>query len=725
MKNIIRIFILLLVTGKLTAQTCIVADTCPVAPVQFCDITNNNAELWNETYWLDPVTGLHDLPDAAVDLAFTATDTCANGSITIKFILFLDLDGNGTQETAVGSDSLPGFNTVKYGNVSGAGALRAFDERPVPADQKYGFALETVVNGPATTARVRWNTEAQPGTYIHPELPYGQHKIKWFIADAQGQESICEYNFVVKDCKAPTVVCLNGLSVNIMPNGQITLWAWDFLQYAEDNHTPSNLLQFGIRKAGAGTGFPMDSLGIPSTSVVFNCDEIGDNPIELWSRDQSGNADFCQTIVTVQDINNQCGDTGPLISCATTWCTGTAIGGVTFYAYLNAPGLPPIALTDSMPDANGCVTFPEWAFPASSDYLLYPAKNDDPLNGVNTLDLIRITKHILGLQPLPSPYAMIAADANKSNSITTFDLVEHKKLIQGIYDELPNNTSWRFVDANFVFPNPANPFQTSIPETNSGNVQNITLYLDFIGIKTGDVDCSAAPGFNAPADDRAACVLTLPDAVLLPGESAEIPVRMAQPGEWLGLQTSWQFDPKVLEIEGVVPGNLPGMDETAFFRPQPGMLNAVWFDAVPQAVSTAENLFVLKLKALAPVRLSEALSLATKKLSPEAYTADEAIQKLQLQFNERSDPAGTTAIFPPQPNPTTAGVTIPLRLGQTETVTLELSDLTGKRRWLHQITLPAGTHLYEIPASAMPRAGMYVWRIKAGTTMESGKLVRM
>jgi hypothetical protein len=40
------------------------------------------------------------------------------------------------------------------------------------------------------------------------------------------------------------------------------------------------------------------------------------------------------------------------------------------------------------------------------------------------VDLVLISKHILGLEPLNSPYKMIAADANKSNSITTFDIVE-------------------------------------------------------------------------------------------------------------------------------------------------------------------------------------------------------------------------------------------------------------------------------------------------------------
>ena len=88
---------------------------------------------------------------------------------------------------------------------------------------------------------------------------------------------------------------------------------------------------------------------------------------------------------------------------------------------------------------------------------------------------------------------MIAADANKSGSITTFDIVELRKLILGIYQELPNNTSWRFVDKAFAFPNPNNPFQTTFPENISVASSCMTSHMDddFVGVKVGDVNGTA------------------------------------------------------------------------------------------------------------------------------------------------------------------------------------------------------------------------------------------
>ncbi|MFN8303107.1 MAG: hypothetical protein U0U46_11480 [Saprospiraceae bacterium] len=34
---------------------------CPASPVEFCDLTVNNPQLWNEMYWWDGVIGQHDL----------------------------------------------------------------------------------------------------------------------------------------------------------------------------------------------------------------------------------------------------------------------------------------------------------------------------------------------------------------------------------------------------------------------------------------------------------------------------------------------------------------------------------------------------------------------------------------------------------------------------------------------------------------------------------------
>ncbi len=130
--------------------------------------------------------------------------------------------------------------------------------------------------------------------------------------------------------------------------------------------------------------------------------------------------------------------------------------------------------------------------PGCQTFITKPHRLDGLLNGVSTFDLALISKHILGIDPLPTPYRIIAADANKSNSVTTFDIVVLRKLLLGVDSVLPGNTSWRFVPASFNFPNPQNPF-TVAPFPDSIEVPLFTspvADLDFIGIKVGDVNGS-------------------------------------------------------------------------------------------------------------------------------------------------------------------------------------------------------------------------------------------
>jgi hypothetical protein len=64
---------------------------------------------------------------------------------------------------------------------------------------------------------------------------------------------------------------------------------------------------------------------------------------------------------------------------------------------------------------------------------------------VSTFDLLKIKEFLLGNFDL-SGYRQIAADANRSGSVTTFDMVELRKLILDIIDKLPNyDQPWVFI----------------------------------------------------------------------------------------------------------------------------------------------------------------------------------------------------------------------------------------------------------------------------------------
>ncbi|NJK83829.1 MAG: hypothetical protein HC912_08475 [Saprospiraceae bacterium] len=142
------------------------------------------------------------------------------------------------------------------------------------------------------------------------------------------------------------------------------------------------------------------------------------------------------------------------------------------------------ALATTQTSATG--TYGVYNLETGYDYSLTPYKDDDHLNGISTFDLVLISKHILNVQPLDSPYKIIAADINNSGSITTMDMVLLRRLILTIDQALTNNTSWRFIPADYVFQNPVNPFAENFPEVmNINDLEADKLDLNFVAIKGG------------------------------------------------------------------------------------------------------------------------------------------------------------------------------------------------------------------------------------------------
>ena len=88
------------------------------------------------------------------------------------------------------------------------------------------------------------------------------------------------------------------------------------------------------------------------------------------------------------------------------------------------------------------------------------------------------------------------------------------------------------------------------------------------------------------------------------------------------------------------------------------------------------------------------------------------------------EPENQHLIGIPEPNPTNEGAMLPLQLLETESVLLEVLDISGRLVYRAETSLPAGPVLLEIPAAGLMQAGVYVWRIRAGEVSKAGKIVR-
>jgi HYR domain len=656
---------------------------CPKVPVEACDETANNPQLWNETHWQDKTTKLNDLCEAPAEICITATDACSGAYLNIRYLLFLDLDGDGVMETGINSANLPPANTVYYGNAASAnlsgGVARGFDRRPVDALQKYGFAIQTSVSGSKKTACVRWNTTAKPNEFVPVELPYGTHKIKWIISDGCGNETVCEYPIVVKDCKAPTILCRNGLSTPVMSNGNTLEIATDFfVQNAGDNCTPPNQLTFGVRKAGKGTGFPVDGQGKPVTKLSFDCDELGVQEVEVWAKDHAGNADFCQTYVLIQDNSGVCGKSAGKASISGELRTEGEQGLEEAYVQLNGTptnGTPPVSMLYKT-DQNGIYMF-SYALPISSSYTVAPTKEDNPLNGVSTFDLVLMSKHILGLELLSTPCKMIAADVNKSGSITSSDIVELRKLILGIYKELPNNNSWRFLDRDYVFPDPTNPFAHQFPESKSvADLRNSSSADDFTGIKIGDLNANAVANSLQAIEERAAGTLhfDVEERTVTAGERFEIVLKAEE--SMLGYQFSLLYEG--LELVDILPGGDMRIDNFAVFAKESTLTTS--FDQSETATGNRPE-FALKFRAKRSGKLSELLKISSLITKAEAYDQDDSRFDIALRFNGQYGSVVNNVgfeLYQNQPNPFANKTLIGFHLPESSKAILTVFDGAGK-----------------------------------------------
>ncbi|HOY06878.1 MAG TPA: T9SS type A sorting domain-containing protein [Saprospiraceae bacterium] len=696
--------------------------TVVCANIDTCDVSVNDVRYWNDgDIWWDNGTQQHDLCEKETEVAATAEDLCdtiaPEGGLRFRYLLFLDLDADGTMETVVSSADAATrpVGQVLYNNYQSVnyetGTLRVFDNNS-NLNQRYRFDIEQTANG----AKVIWRNAS--GTRL-PDLPHGTHKIKWIAEDGCGNEAVCEKTFTIRDCKPPVVACAN-VNINLMVGGMATLWANDFYLYGEDNCTPTNILNptLAVIRADQNPDNTYPGGAPANQSVVVTCEDFAAGQpvaVQVWLQDAAGNADFCLAYVDPQDNLQGCQNDPAMASVAGILATEDLDGveeAEVELAVVTPTGQQGIANTSS--NSNGVFLFND-AVPLSGNYTLTPTKDDNPLNGVSTYDLVLINKHILGLEPLPTPYKMIAADANRSGSITTFDIVEFRKMILGIYDELPNNTSWRFVDKDYVFPNPANPFQTLFPENiSTQDVQADHLSDDFVGVKIGDVNGTVIANSLQSADERSSgtMLFDVEDRAVKAGETFTVNFKGDQRVQ------GYQF---TMNLNGLSVVNIAGAGEikAANF--------GVFDDAITTSVDGTDNEFSVTFRAAKAGQLSNMLGVSSRITKAEAYSL--ANNRMDVAFRFGS-PAGTTTVgvgfelYQNEPNPFVNKTFIGFHLPEAAEATLRIFDETGRLVFMQSGAFAKGYNTISIDRQLINTTGMLYYTLETATDKATKKMIQ-
>jgi len=358
------------------------------------------------------------------------------------------------------------------------------------------------------------------------------------------------------------------------------------------------------------------------------------------------------------------------------------------------------------------------------EFDIVPSKTTDILEEVSTFDIVLINRHILGITDLDSPYKLIAADVNASNSITVFDIVLIQRAILGLNSDFPNNTSWRFIPASYEFPDPTDPFADPLfPERISldGFIGNLTNQ-DFIAVKVADVSSTFVGSLLGASETRSnsALVLNLPNQHFEQGELLDIPITTSNLAEFEGFQMELNFDPNILSLEEFIPAPALafGTNNYSYKYVQRGKILMTWL--APANTSTIGNqVFNIRFKARRAGSTKGAIYLSEEFVPSEAYTKDLQISAINFNFEETAIPNFEAITIYPNPSKGLIELQIPATNSQPEEITV--FNITGQQI-VQRKHLEEGVKNIQLDLSGQPE-GTYLLVIKGKEEIEMRRVV--
>ncbi|MEM9917852.1 MAG: T9SS type A sorting domain-containing protein [Bacteroidota bacterium] len=543
-------------------------------------------------------------------------------------------------------------------------------------------------------------------------FPVGTHRILWAAEDGCGNANICEYILQIDDCKPPTPYCLPGVSTIPMPinaGGFVDIFASDLDLDSGDNCTSSENLRFAFSED------PND------TFIRRTCADVTGlvEEVVIYVFDEADNFATCRVGVLLNDCGAQ---TTATISGDVENTKGENVENVMIH-------LGGHMTQEEMTGISGFFEFTN--LPVENNYVIRPERNDNPLNGVSTYDLVLISKHVLSIEELDSPYKIIAADANNSGSVTAFDLVEIRKTILYITTEFPNNTSWRFIPADFVFQS-NNPFDQAFPEVYDVNNLIYNTNADFVAIKTADVNESARPNEAIGSEDRNAAgelQFELEEQTLEAGELYTVNFKANGLSEIEAYQFTLDFDETSIEIVEVLP-QLTNMDQSNFGmnRLSEGVLTTSWNAPFNGArLSNTNEAFQLTLRAKRNLKLSEALTINSTYTAAEAYQLNEQkeVQHLDVSLKVLGTQSGVASLELHQniPNPFKNETMIGFVLPEAGDASLSIFDVNGKLLQRIERTFDAGYNQVNINASSLNVNGLLYYSLETAEATLTRKMI--
>ncbi len=557
----------------------------------------------------------------------------------------------------------------------------ATDDCEAPEELNYHWYIDVDNNGTFDSDGL--------GSSVTFEFTVGIHNVKFTATDKCGNVGVCNRTVVIRDTKAPTPICLETIVWVLDENGEAVVWASDFDKSSIDNCTPSgdccggdNKLRFTF-SATPPEADPNYSAVDRSSSMTFDCSDLDNGiaqliPLVMYVFDESGNSSYCSVNLNLQDnIHDACTDVEGAVA---------SIAGKVMFT--NEQGINDLNvtlknITDEEDIQENTGTDGDFVFEDLGFYDTYKVTADVEgpiMEGVSTLDLVLIQRHILQLKEFDNPYSVIAADVNNSKSISGADLIVLRKLILGKIDAFTNNTSWKYIDASTEFEEIDAPWEYIEDFTINSlylSEDNANLYA----IKIGDVNQSTMESYTSEASAsryRQPMNISLEDVSFEASDIVNASLMVADEAQIEGMQFTIEFDSDKLsfvdissEQFGLTKGNI---SKRLIER---GKVLVSWNAKSSIELQSDVPMMNIQFKAINKGELSKSFAINSDVLSAEIYNSQLEILDIVVDFDSKLDIESNPIILSNSPNPFSKFTNVMFDLSSDQDITLTIRDLNG------------------------------------------------
>jgi hypothetical protein len=507
----------------------------------------------------------------------------------------------------------------------------------------------------------------------------------WEVSDACSNKVNCAQMVTVRDTTPPAIACAADKAINCLGT-----WSFDF-------PTATDI--------ASGTNVSV----VPISTVTNGICGTDFTATRTWrATDSCGNSSICSQTVFGRAIVTVSGT----VFCPTNYPPTMSDKRV--------PGARLIGPTNTIATSISDGTY-NLAFDAVSNVTintLAPITNPaDGADGVTTLDISLVRRHILNIVSLDSPYKLLAADVDGNKAVSTLDLSFMRRLVLDPTNRPPAGL-WRFIPSNYIFTNTLAPWSAPTNRSYPGVSADLGGQ-DFLAIKLGDVNNSVKSSVSAGVVQTLKKNLTpvvtfqVNNAASAPGTSVVVRVTVSNFSRVTTAQGTLTWNPAVLRFVATEQYGLGGLASGNFGKvlAPNGTLTFSWDDPTVQGVTVADDTAIFALRfdvigspgSASPVALVDSVTICEASVDLVACT----FRALSGQVSV-VDSNGLRLSAAPIAN-STFGVGVPTVVGKS--YILEYTDSLPATDWIPLPAVP-GDGTIKILSDPSPKTQQRFYRLR-------------